>query len=157
MFDKLTEGALSVTISKKQLEDYFHEELHKEDFDVVFNPPYTILKFKDGSETKVKCSGDNFDEYNGVMIALAKKYAPQSHTYIIGQVSKAIRPKPKEFKVGDKVRPLTYLSSTSKPYMHLTGTIVYIHRASSHRRYRVQFEDGQHWYYQGEHLERAGL
>ena len=31
MFDKLTEGALSVTISRKQLDDYFHEELHKED------------------------------------------------------------------------------------------------------------------------------
>lgn len=167
MFDKLTEGVLSVTVSKKQLEDYFHEELYKEDFDVVFNPPYTILKFKDGSETKVKCSGDNFDEYTGVMIALAKRYAPQSHTYIIDQVSKAIRPqqpsKAKELKIGDKVRPLppkdewredrdlTYLPRMEE-YVDKIGVIEAISQDGS--EIIVEFSNDW-WYYKPKWLEKV--
>lgn len=39
---------------------------------VIFNDPYTIVLWKDGTKTKVKAI-DEFDEYNGLCIAVAKK------------------------------------------------------------------------------------
>ena len=39
---------------------------------VVFNDPYTIVLWKDSTKTKVKAI-DEFDEYNGLCIAVAKK------------------------------------------------------------------------------------
>jgi hypothetical protein len=40
---------------------------------VIYNPPHTIVVFKDGSKAVVKCQGENFDYEKGFAMALAKK------------------------------------------------------------------------------------
>ena len=71
MFDKLTEGALSVTISRKQLDDYFHEELHKED--IVKQPNHYI--------------GDNGLEVEEVLRNFIPRY---ENAYVAHRVASAI-------------------------------------------------------------------
>ena len=41
---------------------------------VIFNPPATIVIWKDGSKTVVKCKeGDQFDEWAGLSLCICKK------------------------------------------------------------------------------------
>ena len=77
---------------------------------IVFNPPATIVFWKDGTKTVVKCSeGETFNEYNGFCAALAKKIfgynsqlvrlvkkgerqgTPDEYAYAIGKI--ALTPK----------------------------------------------------------------
>lgn len=48
---------------------------------VIFNPPATIIFWKDGTKTVVKCKeGEEFSEWAGIALCLAKKlYGPNFH------------------------------------------------------------------------------
>lgn len=48
---------------------------------VIFNPPATIVFWKDGTKTVVKCKeGEEFSEWSGIALCLAKKlYGPNFH------------------------------------------------------------------------------
>lgn len=48
---------------------------------VIFNPPATIVFWKDGTKTVVKCKeGEEFSEWAGIALCLAKKmYGPNFH------------------------------------------------------------------------------
>ena len=48
---------------------------------VIFNPPATIVFWKDGAKTVVKCKeGEEFSEWAGIALCLAKKlYGPNFH------------------------------------------------------------------------------
>ena len=49
---------------------------------VIFNNPYTIINWKDGSKTIVKCmEGDAFDEHVGFQAAVTKKVFGDHGTY----------------------------------------------------------------------------
>ena len=59
--------------------------------EVIYNDPAAIVKWSDGTKTVVKAI-DEFDEYNGLCIAIAKKVLG-SNTAIKKEVAKAIRQK----------------------------------------------------------------
>ena len=40
---------------------------------VIFNPPATIIFWKDGSKTVVKCNGEAFDPEKGMAMAISRK------------------------------------------------------------------------------------
>lgn len=40
---------------------------------VVFNPPHTIVKWKDGTETHVRCDNDDFSEEFGFAMACMRR------------------------------------------------------------------------------------
>ena len=65
---------------------------------VIFSDPYTIIIWEDNTKTKVKAI-DQFDEYNGLCIAVAKKVLG-SNTKIKRYVENATRQK-KEPSVED--------------------------------------------------------
>jgi hypothetical protein len=45
---------------------------------VIFNPPYTIVVFDDGSKSIVKCHNEEFDYEKGLMAAICKKVMTRS-------------------------------------------------------------------------------
>lgn len=65
------------------------DNLHKNPFEampkiekVIFNPPATIVQWKDGTKTVVKCQdGDNFDWEKGLAMAYVKRAYNNERTY----------------------------------------------------------------------------
>lgn len=48
---------------------------------VIFNPPATIIFWKDGSKTVVKCNGEAFDPEKGMAMAISRKVLGDSYGY----------------------------------------------------------------------------
>lgn len=48
---------------------------------VIFNPPATIIFWKDGSKTVVKCDGEAFDPEKGMAMAISRKVLGDSYDY----------------------------------------------------------------------------
>lgn len=48
---------------------------------VIFNDPATIVFWKDGSKTIVKCEGETFDKEKGLAMALVKKFLGNKGNY----------------------------------------------------------------------------
>lgn len=48
---------------------------------VIFNPPATIIFWKDGSKTVVKCNGEAFDPEKGMAMAISRKVLGDSYDY----------------------------------------------------------------------------
>ncbi len=48
---------------------------------VIFNPPATIIFWKDGSKTVVKCDGEAFDPEKGMAMAISRKVLGDSYEY----------------------------------------------------------------------------
>ena len=48
---------------------------------VIFNPPATIVIWKDGTKTVVKSSGEEFDEEKGLAMAFMKKNSKDWNKY----------------------------------------------------------------------------
>lgn len=61
---------------------------------VIFNAPATIVIWKDGSKTVVKCTHENYDPEKGLAMAIAKKALGNKGSYY--SVFKKWLPKSKE-------------------------------------------------------------
>lgn len=48
---------------------------------VIFNPPATIIFWKDSSKTVVKCDGEAFDPEKGMAMAISRKVLGDSYDY----------------------------------------------------------------------------
>lgn len=63
--------------------DYIHTD--GEDIleikDVIFNPPATIVFWKDGTKTVVKADGEEFDAEKGLAMAFSKKFLGNKYDY----------------------------------------------------------------------------
>ena len=55
--------------------DYFEIER------VIFNPPATIVIWKDGTKTVVKCNGEKFDQEKGLAMAISKRALAVGNMY----------------------------------------------------------------------------
>ena len=55
--------------------DYFEIER------VIFNPPATIVIWKDGTKTVVKCNGEKFDQEKGLSMAISKRALAVGNRY----------------------------------------------------------------------------
>lgn len=55
--------------------DYFEIER------VIFNPPATIVIWKDGTKTVVKCNGEKFDQEKGLAMAISKRALKVGNMY----------------------------------------------------------------------------
>lgn len=71
---------------KKQLNDAFGVSSISIDISgkikkVIFNPPATIIFWKDGSKTVVKCDGEAFDPEKGMAMAISRKVLGDSYEY----------------------------------------------------------------------------
>jgi len=74
MFDRFLLGKFSLT-DKDKLDPSSIEK-------VIFNPPATIVLFKDGSKTVVKTTkGDKFDHELGFLYAMAKHIFPRRNQF----------------------------------------------------------------------------
>lgn len=61
---------------KKELDEMLFEERFFNYFDiekVIFNPPATIVIWRDGTKTVVKCNGEKFDQEKGLAMAISKR------------------------------------------------------------------------------------
>lgn len=61
---------------KKELDEMLFEERFFNYFEierVIFNPPATIVIWKDGTKTVVKCNGEKFDQEKGLAMAISKR------------------------------------------------------------------------------------
>ena len=48
---------------------------------VIFNPPATIVIWKDGTKTVVKCNGEKFDQEKGLAMAISKRALAVGNMY----------------------------------------------------------------------------
>ena len=49
--------------------------------DVIFSPPATIVKWKDGTKTVVKAEGEDYDPEKGLAMAISKKVLGNNYSY----------------------------------------------------------------------------
>ena len=69
---------------KKELDEMLFEERFFNYFDiekVIFNPPATIVIWKDGTKTVVKCNGEKFDQEKGLAMAISKRALAVGNRY----------------------------------------------------------------------------
>ena len=69
---------------KKELNEMLFEERFFNYFEierVIFNPPATIVIWKDGTKTVVKCSGEKFDQEKGLAMAISKRALAVGNRY----------------------------------------------------------------------------
>ena len=69
---------------KKELDEMLFEERFFNYFDiekVIFNPPATIMIWKDGTKTVVKCNGEKFDQEKGLAMAISKRALAVGNRY----------------------------------------------------------------------------
>ena len=60
--------------------------------EIIFNKPYTIVKWSDGTETTVRCiDKDTFDKETGVAMAITKKYFQRISPSHRSELKKCIR------------------------------------------------------------------
>ena len=48
---------------------------------VIFNDPVTVVNWKDGTKTVVRCDGEAYDPEKGLAMALAKKFLCNKGNY----------------------------------------------------------------------------
>lgn len=69
---------------KKELDEMLFEERFFNYFEierVIFNPPATIVIWKDGTKTVVKCNGEKFDQERGLAMAISKRALAVGNRY----------------------------------------------------------------------------
>lgn len=69
---------------KKELDEMLFEERFFNYFEierVIFNPPATIVIWKDGTKTVVKCNGEKFDQEKGLSMAISKRALAVGNRY----------------------------------------------------------------------------
>lgn len=69
---------------KKELDEMLFEERFFNYFEierVIFNPPATIVIWKDGTKTVVKCNGEKFDQEKGLAMAISKRALAVGNRY----------------------------------------------------------------------------
>lgn len=69
---------------KKELDEMLFEERFFNYFDiekVIFNNPATIVIWKDGTKTVVKCNGEKFDQEKGLAMAISKRALAVGNMY----------------------------------------------------------------------------
>lgn len=69
---------------KKELDEMLFEGRFFNYFDiekVIFNPPATIVIWKDGTKTVVKCNGEKFDQEKGLAMAISKRALAVGNRY----------------------------------------------------------------------------
>ena len=69
---------------KKELNEMLFEERFFNYFDikkVIFNNPATIVIWKDGTKTVVKCNGEKFDQEKGLAMAISKRALAVGNRY----------------------------------------------------------------------------
>lgn len=69
---------------KKELNEMLFEERFFNYFEiekVIFNNPATIVIWKDGTKTVVKCSGEKFDQEKGLAMAISKRALAVGNRY----------------------------------------------------------------------------
>ena len=69
---------------KKELDEMLFEERFFNYFEiekVIFNPPATIVIWKDGTKTVVKCNGEKFDQEKGLAMAISKRALAVGNMY----------------------------------------------------------------------------
>ena len=69
---------------KKEFDEMLFEERFFNYFDiekVIFNPPATIVIWKDGTKTVVKCNGEKFDQEKGLAMAISKRALAVGNRY----------------------------------------------------------------------------
>ena len=69
---------------KKELDEMLFEERFFNYFEiekVIFNNPATIVIWKDGTKTVVKCSGEKFDQEKGLAMAISKRALAVGNRY----------------------------------------------------------------------------
>ena len=69
---------------KKELDEMLFEERFFNYFDiekVIFNNPATIVIWKDGTKTVVKCNGEKFDQEKGLAMAISKRALAVGNRY----------------------------------------------------------------------------
>ena len=69
---------------KNELDEMLFEERFFNYFDiekVIFNPPATIVIWKDGTKTVVKCNGEKFDQEKGLAMAISKRALAVGNMY----------------------------------------------------------------------------
>lgn len=50
---------------------------------VIFSGPVTVVKWKDGSHTRVRCAeGERYDQEKGLLAAMAKKLYEDTNIYV---------------------------------------------------------------------------
>ena len=69
---------------KKELDEMLFEERFFNYFEiekVIFNNPATIVIWKDGTKTVVKCNGEKFDQEKGLAMAISKRALAVGNRY----------------------------------------------------------------------------
>lgn len=69
---------------KKELDEMLFEERFFNYFEierVIFNPPATIVIWKDGTKTVVKCNGEKFNQEKGLAMAISKRALAVGNRY----------------------------------------------------------------------------
>ena len=69
---------------KKELNEMLFEERFFNYFDiekVIFNNPATIVIWRDGTKTVVKCNGEKFDQEKGLAMAISKRALAVGNRY----------------------------------------------------------------------------
>ena len=69
---------------KKELDEMLFEERFFNYFEierVIFNPPATIVIWKGGTKTVVKCNGEKFDQEKGLAMAISKRALAVGNRY----------------------------------------------------------------------------
>lgn len=69
---------------KKELDEMLFEERFFNYFEierVIFIPPATIVIWKDGTKTVVKCNGEKFDQEKGLAMAISKRALAVGNRY----------------------------------------------------------------------------
>lgn len=81
---------------------------------IIFNPPCTIVLWKDGTKTVVRCmEGDKFSEEEGFLSAVGKKMFG-SHTHYKNLLKNADRPDKDEKEFKKVVKELKQIVNGSK-------------------------------------------
>ena len=78
-----TDCELTVAMYKNLLNSTYGKNAYRESGikDVIFNPPATIVFWKDGTKTVVKAEGEDYDPEKGLAMAIAKKTLGNKHDY----------------------------------------------------------------------------
>ena len=72
----------SEPISKKNIKEIYNKRIFLEIKDIIINDPATIILWKDGTKTVVKCQNeDTFDPETGIAMAILKKLYGNSGFY----------------------------------------------------------------------------
>ena len=83
MYNKYIQNDVKIT---ENLYKHYQKLTKTVDFnveDVIFNPPATIVFWKDGTKTVVKAEGETYDPEKGLAMAISKKYYGNNRDYYI--------------------------------------------------------------------------